>query len=263
MKKRIVVISGVTGAIGSALLAEYAHDENTVVYGISRKARPVKDFLRNGKLPLRTLICSIGRENDYSSLFRHMDYGVDEIVYVHAIGLFPFEVNHKGVITVENDRDGDGVNDEVTKLTFDAFVNATTNLHTYWRGKTACILFGGMSDKYYPLVHQSWCKTMEKVKGYMRREVKRQKELSMLVFNISSVLCPHELITRSFVFTDTDADQTCWLSPHELVKFVLKETTRAGCGFREFEKFRKKPNFSPEVYYANDRFTPRKVKELY
>jgi hypothetical protein len=97
----------------------------------------------------------------------------------------------------------------------------------------------------------------------MKTEVKKNKNLSMIVFNISSILCPHELITRPFVFTDTDANQFYWLNPYELSKFVLKMIAKTKNGFYEFEKFKIKPNFSPNTYYKDKKFTPRKVKELY
>ncbi len=35
--KDLIIINGVTGAIGSAVLAEFACQENTCIYGLSRK----------------------------------------------------------------------------------------------------------------------------------------------------------------------------------------------------------------------------------
>ncbi len=263
-KKRLVVISGVTGAIGSALFAEYGQDPGTVIYGISRKARPVGDFLREGKLPQKTLICSIGDLDDYSSLFDRIDYGsFNEVIYIHALGLYPFEVNNVGNITVECDRDGDGINDNVTKLTYDAFISATSSLQKNWRGTSKCIIFGSIADKYHPSVHQSWWKTIEKVKGYMNGEVVNNPNLSMVIFNISSVLCPHEVITRPFVFVNTDANQIFWLHPYELARFVVEKTNMVNSGFNEFEKYRIKPGFVEGDYYTDPSFTPRKVMELY
>jgi hypothetical protein len=262
-KKKIIIISGVTGAIGTALFAEYGQDRNNVVYGISRKALPVEAFLKGGLLPHQTLICSIGDAADYSTLFAHIDYDVSEVVYVHALGLYPFEVDTSGNIVIENDVDKDGVNDEVTKLSFTAFVSATQNLEKYWQGKTTCLIFGSIADRHQPAVHQSWWKTIEKVKQYMRGRAVANANLSMIVFDISSVLCPHEVITRPFVFTNTDADQAYWLHPYELAQFVVESASNARPGFHELEKYRAKPGFEPGKYYKDDCFTPRKVRELY
>lgn len=262
-EKTLVIISGVTGAIGSAILAEYAKEKNNVIYGISRKALPIESFLNNGKLPPKTLICSIGESLDFDLLFRSVEYSFKEVIYIHALGLYPFEVNSKGKISIEKDFDKDGVNDEVTKLTYQAFVSATQRLEKHWKGRVKCIIFGGIADKYRPDVHQSWWKTIEKVKEYMRNASKINRNVSMVVFNISSVLCPHEIVTRPFVFANTDADQTYWLSPYDLARFVVKKISRISIGFHEFEKYKVKPNFKPDIYYNNKSFTPRKVKELY
>lgn len=261
---KIVIISGVTGAIGSTLLSEYAQDKNTVIYGISRKALPLNKFLIDGKLPQRTLICAITIPQDYSKLFSSINFkDVEEVVYVHGIGLYPFEVSKEGNIVVENDIDGDGINDETWKLTYEAFTAATTNLVKYWNGKTKAIIFGGIADIHEPAVHQSWWKTIKKVKEFMKESVENNPLLSMIVFNISSVFCPHEIITRPFVFIHTDADQTKWLSPYELAQFVVSKTNESNPGFYELDKFRIKEGFDIEKYYKDDNFTPRKVDELF
>jgi hypothetical protein len=90
------------------------------------------------------------------------------------------------------------------------------------------------------------------------------KKTSMIVCNISSVICPHELISSPFVFSETDANQTCFLHPNELAKFVVQQADEAKAkgGFVEVEKFKENPNFDPD-HYTDEKFTPRKVRELY
>lgn len=262
-KKRLVIISGVTGAIGGALLTVFGHRKNTIVYGLSRKAEPVNLFLKNDKLPIATLACSIGDDMDFESLFQKIDVeNVRDITYVHCVGLYPFEVDRNGSIVVSNDNDGDGVNDEVHKLTYLSFVNATSMLQKYWKGKLSCAIFAGLADKHHPSGHKSWWTTIEKVKNYMRRSVGTNENLSMIVFNISSVLCPHEVITRPFVFVHTDADPRFWLNPYELARFVVSKLTSV-TGYHEFDKFKSKPGFDENSYYKDEVFTPRKVKELF
>lgn len=262
--KRIVIISGVTGAIGSSLLSEYAQSNENIIYGISRKAVPLERFLFEGKLPQRTLICEVKVPDRYDQFFNSINFSnINEVVYVHAMGLYPFEVNQQGEVIIDNDTDGDGINDETWKLTHEAFTTATTNLLKYWNGKTKTVIFGGIADVYEPAVHQSWWKTIKKVKEYMKEKVAVYSQLSMLIFNISSVVCPHEIITRPYVFIHTDADQTKWLHPYELAQFVVSKTNEVSGGFHELDKFRVKENFNPDEYYKDDNFTPRKVEELY
>lgn len=81
--------------------------------------------------------------------------------------------------------------------------------------------------------------------------------------NISSVLCPNELISRPFVFSATDADPMYWLQPAEVAQFLeslMQKKQRQN--FKEYELFKKKPGFDPE-YYTDEKFTPRKIKELF
>jgi hypothetical protein len=223
----------------------------------------VNHFLKNNKLPIATLACSIGDDMDFESLFQKIDVDkVRDITYVHCVGLYPFEVDRNGSIVVSNDNDGDGINDEVNKLTYLSFVNATSTLQKYWKGKLNGAIFAGLADKHRPAVHKSWWKTIEKVKNYMRSSVGMNKSLSMTVFNISSVLCPHEVITRPFVFINTDADPKFWLNPFELARFVVSKLNSV-TGYHEFDKFRSKLGFVEETYYKDEYFTPTKVKELF
>lgn len=262
--KKLVIISGVTGAIGSALLAEYAQDENTIIYGISRKALPIENFtLPNSKLPLSTLICSIPDVDlvGYTPLIERINFGsIEHVIYIHAMGFYPFEVNRQGEILIQNDYDLDGIDDRVTKLTLNTFTDATQALIESYSGKVSCILFGGLADKHKPSAHSSWWKTIKKTKEYMKSSANGR--VSMVIFNISSVICPHEIIIRPYVFSQTDADQRYWLLPHELAQFVISEASRSNGGFRELEKFRIRPGFDPE-YYTDAKFTPRKIAELY
>lgn len=262
--KRIVVIAGVTGSIGSALLSEFAQNSENVIYGISRKAEHVEHFLKDGKLPHKTLICGLTIPEEYELLFSKMNYNdIDEILYIHAVGLYPFEVNKNGEIVTDNDTDGDGINDEVRKLTFTAISNAVRSLQNHFSGKIKICLFGAIADKYKPAVHHSWWKTIEKTKSFLQEVSSKNQNITSTLFNISSVLCPHEIITRPFVFIHTDADQTKWLHPYELSQFVYATVQTIAPGFHEFEKFRIKDDFEPEQYYKDESFTPRKVEELY
>ncbi len=262
--KRLIVISGVTGAIGSALFAEYGQYKDNIVYGISRKATPLDLFVKNGKLPLKTLICGIGSLDNYSKLFKSINYSVaKEVIYIHALGLYPFEVDCNGKIKIENDLDNDGINDDVKKLTLASFSKATESLQENWKGTLKCVIFGGIADKHHPGVHQSWWKVIEMTKDYMRNAIKLNSKLSMIIVNISSVLCPHEVITRPFVFTDTDAQKEYWLHPYKLAKFVFSSVNKSLSGFFEIEKYNIKPDFSINNYYIDNNFTPRKVRELY
>ena len=225
---------------------------------------PVDNFIgQNGKLPHSTLIMSISNfeSDEWERFIKHIDFtNIDHVTYIHAIGSYPFEVDEKGKIVIENDKDEDGINDEVMKLTYTAFTGATKNIIKNFSDKITSIIFGGIADKHRPAAHSSWWKVIEKTKDYMRSTA--SERVAMIIFNISSVICPHEIITRPYVFIKTDADQKYWLHPYEFAQFLLNQSALIKGGFHEIEKYRIYPEFDPE-YYTDKKFTPRKVDELY
>lgn len=261
--QKLVMISGVTGAIGSQFLDIYGRMRDTVVYGRSRKALPYEhQIAEDGKLPLRTLIYSENTTQPNALSAINFER-VKNITYVHALGLYPFEVDAEGNHRIENDVDGDGINDEVEKLTFTAFTEMLTKLREYEpTKKLSAVIFGGLADKHRPLVHESWWRTIEKTKEWAKTFVNIHHNTSITCANISSVLCPHEIITRPFVFTQTDADPRYWLSPHQLAEFLSSHLEEAENGFHEIEHYLPRDTFSQD-YYQDNHFTPRKVEELF
>lgn len=263
--KKLVIISGVTGAIGNALLADYGRQKETVVYGISRQALDLLSFInpKTGKIYPRTLICSVPNNNEdgYKEFLRLIDFDVfSEIIYVHALGLYPFEVNEQGEHIVSNDEDGDGIDDRCMYLSYTLFRLITSEIIKNSTCPVRCVIFGSLADKFWPLAHKSWCQTIDKVKSYMKEVTNSQ--VTMLLLNISSVICSHELINRPFVFINTDADHFYWLTPWEISKKVIKELKRANGYYHENELFNLNPEFEAD-YYQDRKFTPRKIAELF
>jgi NAD(P)-dependent dehydrogenase (short-subunit alcohol dehydrogenase family) len=295
--KKLVIIHGVTGAIGSACLSLFASQKDTVVYGISRKAKKFNEFFVDGKLPVKTLICSIFNsdtiissqevEKKYSRgwgiavsnnmLIADLDPFIksipkdqfDRIYYIHALGVYPFEIDQDGNQFIHCDEDHDGIDDRclfLTKRMFATFWGSLMNLCSDKFIRT--FIFGGIADKHKPLVHSSWWKTMESLKFTLKDQIENHSMKNAMIppvsiVNISSVLCPNELIDRPFVFSKTDADPQFWLRPEEVANFVysLGETNQSE-RLAEYELFKKKSNFDSE-YYEDKNFTPRKVTELF
>lgn len=270
-KKKLVVISGITGAIGNAFLAKYSRDDNTVIYGISRKAESVGCFVdpKTSKLFTSTFITNIG-DLDQKCIGNFIDQinfkEFESVIYIHCLGLYPFEIDSHGKPCIENDKDGDGINDDVLKLShrvFKMFVNGFADKAKANNVRFGTLIMGSLADTHKPLVHQSWWRVMEMTKEFMG---KNSKDIGMNMINISSVVCSHEIITRPNVFTQTDADMKYWLLPHEIPDRFFADIKRKGLdifsGYREFEFYNTKPDFNPH-YYENYKFTPRKVSEIY
>ncbi len=171
MKKKLVIIHGVTGAIGSACLSLFASQPNTVVYGISRKAKHFKELCQDLVLPAKTLICSIydsdehyGGINEVSRFFHTIPKDVySDIHYIHAIGHYPFEIDDQGNHFISHDNDMDGIDDRCTILTYETFLSFFLNQRSLSK-VPRFFIFGGLADRHEPVVHASYWKTMKRLK---------------------------------------------------------------------------------------------------
>lgn len=277
--KKLVIIHGVTGAIGSACLSLFGSQKDTVVYGISRKAKDFREFCVGGKLPAKTLICSISGDTLDDHYPARMSYQLGKaidpelfegIYYIHALGVYPFEIDDAGNRTVSFDNDMDGIDDRCTELTHYMFSSFYSGIASVTRKHVHSFIFGGIADKHEPFAHTSWWKTMKELKTTLVETFEKSEQGSVIknlckvsVINISSVLCPNELISRPFVFTNTDGDPEYWLTPLEVASLLQNIITLGQQeDFREYELFKVKPKFDPE-YYEDKKFTPRKITELY
>ena len=261
--KKLIIINGATGALGSACYAQFTRNPQNTIYCLSRSALHYKGFLKAGIMPDATLACSVGEDilKGYCRLLNKINFSIyKEVVYVHAIGKYPFEISPDGTIEVTGDDDQDGINDLVTELSHDLFLGVLSRLIKK-NVRVQALIFGGLADKYKPLVHQSWWKTMEKIEVRSREVVAKNKKIGVTLLNISSVACLNELITRPFVFTDTNAKSDSWLMPHEVARKVDFLTSDNFRGFRERELYHK-ARYYRKGYFVNRNFTARKKREL-
>jgi hypothetical protein len=262
--KTLVIINGVTGAIGTACLARFSHQKETVVYGLSRRAPHFKDFSQGGLLPDRTLICSVGDmvsaydAKTFTSAINTNLY--EKIVYIHALGVYPFELDHSGNIKVSNDENGDGIDDRVVRLSYDAFFVMSDALASLGKPLSA-LIFGGIADKHEPAVHTSWWSVFNSVRNTMLERISIHEKISYHLLNISSVICPNEILTRPFVFLNTDADPRFWLMPHEVADKAAELTLSDKTGFVETDLYHVS-DYYHSGYFKDEHFTKRKMAEL-
>ena len=264
LRKELVIIRGVTGAVGSAILERYGRRKQAVIYGISREARPWQDFIdkQSSRLFVATVICSVdATEEACQSFVEAIDLEqFRRVTYIHGVGSYRFEIDASGSFVVENDQDSDGVNDECLLLSYHLFRWMMQPLIDKFSGRIDGVIFGGLADKHLPRILHSWCSAMKRTEGYMRE--KAGERVRMFWFDISSVLCPHELLTRPFVFSHTDADPRSWLSPSELAKTVLGvlRNKRTQGSLLVTEVFRPWTNYFEE-YYSDEYMVPRRLAE--
>jgi hypothetical protein len=263
--RTLVIINGITGAIGTATLARFSREHDVIIYGLSRKAEPVSFFAKNNILPACSLICTIGDisdKNNCENFVASIDPAFyEKIIYVHGVGVYPFEIDVHGNIKVSHDADGDGIDDRVMELSYHAFFAMIEALRKMNKPVNA-LIFGGIADKHKPVVHKSWWTVMERVKNKMKGVVLHDKNVHFSVLNISSVVCPHEMITRPFVFQNTNADPRFWLMPHEVAEEVVMLTSsNLNEGFIERDLFHN-ADYYQDDYFTDQKFTKRKKAEL-
>lgn len=269
-KNQLIIISGITGAIGNAFLCKYSREKGAVIYGISRKAQPYQRFIdpETEKLSDQSFIASIDDLSDESigSFVAKIDFEkFESITYVHCVGTFPSEIDLDGKLMVENDNDGDGINDEVMELSHNSFVRMINAIEIAKSSsiKLSAIIFGSIADAHKPMVIQSWWRTKELTVKFMQE---KSENIGMHMINVSSVTCSNEMIDRPQVFTKTDADIRYWLLPTELTDRFFKEIDFEKIdmfrGYHEYEIFNVKPNFGIN-HFENSNFTARRIKEVY
>jgi hypothetical protein len=263
--KTLIIINGVTGAIGTACLARFSREDNVTIYGLSRRAEPTSSFARNQYLPDNSLICTIGDISNKNNCERFVmsidDSLFERIVYVHTVGVYPFEMDAHGDIKVSHDDDGDGIDDRVVDLSYNAFFAMTGALRKVGKPLNA-LIFGSVADRHHPAVHKSWWSVMERIKSSMKEITEHDRNSNFFVLNISSVICPHEILTRPFVFQNTNANPRFWLMPHEVAEEVAMMTlSDSHKGFVEQDLFHIADYYSDD-YFTEDKFTNRKKAEL-
>jgi hypothetical protein len=260
--KKLVIINGVTGAVGTACLARFSREKNIVIYGLSRKGFDIKEFLVDSLLPQSTNIFSIGNitdQKDCEAFVRSINLeSFESIIYVHAVGYYPFELDDKGNIFIANDKNGDGIDDRVTELSYNAFFGMVNSLLTLDKPINALVI-GSVSDKHEPEVHASWWKTMRTVRETMQQS--KKDNVSFSILNISSVICPHEILTRPYVFQSTNADASFWLMPNEVADEIYLMTNTSTKGFSEKDLFHQ-ASYYEDNYFTGAQFTERKKSEL-
>ncbi len=266
---KLLIINGVTGALGNAILSHTAQHPEWIVYGLSRKARFVDSMRRNGYLPANHLVTSIGRSIADRTMCENFASAIntnafEKIAYVHAVGNYPFEVDKSGNHEVMNDQNGDGIDDTVVELSYYAFRHMVEALLKIKPGLMS-VIFGGIADKFKPIAHTSWWKTIQRTKEFMASKA-LDSEFAPLLLNISSVFCAHELLSRPFVFSDTDANPRAWLTPTEVAsevdRYICTKTSTPG-KLLERDFFHPISPFNPQDYYGAPLFTQRKILELY
>ncbi len=260
---KLIIIGGVTGSIGQEILRKYLLEKETLIYGISRKGVSMNDF---PTLPNHNLIVGVDLGNaasisEFVSKIPVQHY--DSISYFHLVGEFKTEITEGFEVLVQNDVDGDGIDDTVYGLVAKAYQDMVSGLIEIAVASNASLKvasFGSLADVHDIPCFQSFRKSREIVKAFSSEIVRKYPTASFYLFNTSTILSADEMLERPFIFS-TNVDPTYWITPSELVEKALSFMGSSN-GIFERDIYLANPQF------ADDYFDPtvtlrRRVQELY
>jgi hypothetical protein len=262
-KNKLVIISGVTGSIGQEVLRKYMVEQNTLIYGISRKGIPVSEFT---VLPSHHLIVNVNLHDnlsikEFAGKIPQNEY--ESITYFHLVGEFKTEITKDLKVSIENDVNNDGIDDSVYSLVANAYKEMVTSLLEISE-KSHCeiniISFGSLADQHNIECFSSFRRSRELVRNFSKDCKEKCPLANFYLFNTSTMMAADEMLERPFIFS-TPVNPLYWITPHELVQKTV--------GFMELEKgfveedmYLPNPHFSSD-YFCNNVTYVRRVKELY
>lgn len=257
-KKKLVIISGATGSIGSCFFEQLILDLNFHVVGLSRHG------LKTEKIPNYNCIVSFDFENKKSyklleDLVKENNY--EKIIYIHGVGKFITEINSNRQTFSEPKPEE--INKEVVKLTFDYTSKVVNTLLKSVKRKTkvSAVNIGSLSDEFEIPVFQSWRFAQTKLIKYFEKITKSYKNFSALTVRVSTILGAKELIDRPHLF-DTQTDPNFWLPKTELVEYVKRRVGYCKNESKIEKLYRSYPKFEKNHWDISETFT-RRVKEIY
>lgn len=242
--KKLVMVTGGNGSLGKSYLEKLRGMPGIKCLGI---VRPHLGETNNNE---EILEVDLLEESEVSAQIRRIDLStVSEVVLIHSVGKFRFEVKGSPVI----DEDKDGIDDEVYKSNVITFYNLIKPLLTKLNEQSAVgnfipmtvCAFGSISDKYEIPYWQSYTKAKEILRHFIRSLVghKASGLIRGLFINLSSVDTENERQLRP------KADRTYWLKCEEIVEQTLPLLLEQGPFWQEVDVFKKDPTFDPEYYY--------------
>lgn len=260
---KLIIIGGVTGSIGQEILRKYLLEKETLIYGISRKGVSMDNFttLPNHHMIVGLDLCHTASINKFISKIPEQRY--ESISYFHLVGEFKTEITDRYEVLVQNDMDGDGIDDAVYGLVAKAYqdmVYALMERIVDTKITLKIASFGSLADVHDIPCFQSFRKSREIVKAFSKEISQNYSDASFYLFNTSTILSADEMLERPFIFS-TNVDPTYWITPSELVEKALS-FMGSSSGIIERDIYLANPQFSDD-YFDPTVTLKRRVQELY
>jgi NADP-dependent 3-hydroxy acid dehydrogenase YdfG len=245
MAKKLIVISGANNALGRAYL-DYFNKKNCKCLGLSR-SRVDKKY-RNAQF-LNDLNL-LDKEKTKSEIEKIPLRGMSEVIFIHCVGKFKFE--ERGVPNIDTNKDG--IDDEVYNTNVITFLNVVEPLiiklgEQAKKGSSISFTmcgFGSISDKYNIPFWQSYTKSKDALRNFIRYLTRRKKTegfIRGIFINISTADTGKENELRPF------ADKKYWLKPKEIVSQSINHILDDRLKWKEIDIYKPMPNFNKNYYH--------------
>lgn len=242
-KKKLVIITGANGSLGKAYLEKLRGVPDIECLGI---VRPNPDKPNEDESVVEADLLD---EAAVAEQIARIDLStISEVIFIHPVGKFRFEKSGKP----NNDKDKDGIDDEVYRSNVETFYNVVNPLLTKLSEQAALgnpiplklCAFGSISDRYEVPYWQSYSKAKEILRKFIRSLVGHKPNglVRGLLINLSSVDTENERKMRP------NADRTYWLKCDEIVEQTLPFLLEQGVFWQEVDVFKPDPSFDPDYY---------------
>lgn len=242
VNNKLIIVSGINGSLGEAYLNYYQNKDNMQIVGIAR----TKPEILYSRVQYKQADL-LDRTESIRCIKQLSLEEITKILFIHPVGAFKFE------------QEFDEIDPKIYASNVDTFTNlsnaileriAPTNIDLTLVG------FGSISDKYNVSYWQSYSKSKNALREYIKEQAYKKDNVRGIFFNLSSVKTSNEVRLRPF------ANTSYWLTPEEIVGRSVLELSFTG-KWKEVDIFNLAPDFSPEIYKNNSRVLERWTREMY
>lgn len=246
MNKRLVIISGVRGKMGNAFFNNFKELPHTTFIGLT------SDKNAESKVIKQVDLFDKNKSKQFISDLNISDF--QEVYYIHSIGVFLFE--KKGL--PNKDINKDGIDDFIYASNFESFqnfvkplikkINEKPNIH---KPVLTLCAFGSISDRYLVPWWQSYSKTKNILKAYMRELVNGKTRC--LFINVSSTEKEGE---RPL------ADKTYWLTCQEVADATMRALFDYNLYWQEVDIFKPNPKYYSGFFLNHEKLKERWLHDI-
>jgi NADP-dependent 3-hydroxy acid dehydrogenase YdfG len=244
--KKLVIVTGASGVIGTCYLNYFLTQKNTTCIGISRSALA---------LPVSHLKIDLLNSAAVTRAIQQLDLSaVSQIFLIHAVGRFKYE-GRDGKPAVDHDQDG--IDDEVFSSNYDTFINVVKPLLKKLATAsdittlTLCA-FGSIADKYELPFWASYTHSKNALRTFIQKVIDAKETQNIVrgrFINVSTTDTGNERLLRPYA---DDEERKYWLKAEKIVEQSVDYIENPdSLQWLEIDIYEPVAGFVPEEYYGN------------